>query len=149
MAPRPPTILSLMSSTSYPPVPNVDDLVNLQQAIMAQSAAVAGRLTAAAAASAAAGAGDDERRGKKDKKQRERESTVERERAALAANERAGMALEAVERRRVDVPGDSKIKRERGKYSLFGSNGESVEERGREEADLREGRPRSDQRHGR
>lgn len=107
MAPRAPTLLSLITSTSYPPLPSVDELEQLRNALEAQAASIAAR-------NAAANGNDEERRGKKDKKRKDREMTDDRERAALAANERSGLALEAVERRRVGQD-DVKVKRERGR----------------------------------
>lgn len=106
MAPRAPTLFSIMSSTSYPPVPSIDELEQLQQALKAQQVAAASRLATMAPAP------EPERKLKKEAKRKDRDQTDERERAALAANQRAGAALEVVERRRVDT--DVKVKNERG-----------------------------------
>ncbi|KAL1411489.1 Transcriptional regulator [Vanrija albida] len=124
MAPRAPTLLSLMSSTgTYPPVPNTEDLESLRSALEAQSSSTATRIAAfppppavskktAPAGKSAASFREEAKKSKKDgKKRKEREETDERERAALAANKRAGAALDAVERRRVDP--DVKVKNER------------------------------------
>lgn len=117
MAPRGTTLLSLMSSTSYPPLPPIEDLEQLQQTLAAQSAAVSARLAAAAPPDDDAPLSRTKGSGKKNDKKRDRDTRDEedRERAALAANERAGIALEAVERRRFE-PGDVKVKRERGEF---------------------------------
>lgn len=106
MAPRAPTLLSLISSTSYPPLPSVEELEQLRNALEAQAASVAVR---------SAAVGEDNR--KKDKKRKDREATDDRERAALAANERSGLALDAVERRRMGND-DVKVKRERGELAV-------------------------------
>lgn len=111
MAPRPPTIFSIMSSTSYPPLPSIDELEQLQNALKAQQVAAASRLVGMAPAPP-----EQEKRLKKEAKRKDREFD-EREKAALAANQRAGAALEVVERRRVDTGGDVKVKNERGEWA--------------------------------
>ncbi|BEI86579.1 hypothetical protein CcaverHIS002_0608660 [Cutaneotrichosporon cavernicola] len=105
MPPKPITLFSLVQSTSYPPLPSIDELEQLSNTLKAQRTAAKARLANMAP--------PEEDRSLKKQKRKDREQTDERERAALAANQRAGAALEVVERRRVDTNSDIKVKHER------------------------------------
>lgn len=91
MVPRPPTaaytayLLSLISSTTYPPLPNLEELESLHASLQGQSTALLSR--------------DDEKKARKERKRKEREEAEER--AALEANEKTGLKLEALERARL------------------------------------------------
>ncbi|KAL7420048.1 Transcriptional regulator [Cryptotrichosporon argae] len=131
----PPVLAGLISSTSYPPLPSLDELESLRVALESQSAAVAARVAAARA--------DEERRFKKKKQREQRErderderderaeadarSERERERAAIEANERASYRLEAIERRKKEGSAAvAEVKRERKSVSPAPSNASSV-----------------------
>ncbi|CAK9782763.1 hypothetical protein CC85DRAFT_285628 [Cutaneotrichosporon oleaginosum] len=107
MPPKPLTLLSLVQSISYPPLPTIEELEQLSNTLKAQRTAAKARLANMAPPP------EEERTLKKQHKRKDREQTDERERAALAANQRAGAALEVVERRRVDTSADIKVKHER------------------------------------
>ena len=101
MLPRPLTtplsayLLSLISSTTYPPLPSLD------RALKAQSSALLAR--------------DEEKKARKERKRKEREEAEER--AALEANERTGLKLEAMEKARLGritgSPAGVRVKKER------------------------------------
>ena len=94
-APYPSSIISLISSTSYPPLPSLNDLDALRQALA-------------------------EQRGQKRKRDDElAHGSNARERAVLESNEKAGRGLDAAERHRLGSvkaspgPGLAKVKKER------------------------------------
>ncbi len=114
MPPKPLTLFGLVQSTTYPPLPTIEELEQLSNTLKAQRTAAKARLANMAPP-------EEERPTLKKQKRKDREQTDERERAALAANQRAGAALEVVERRRVDTSADIKVKHERGEFSGGGT----------------------------
>ena len=107
MARRPPSasstayLLSLISSTAYPPLPSIEDIETLYHSLQAQSLSLLSR--------------DEEKKVRKEQKRRDREEAEER--AALEANEKTGLKLEALERARLGriagSPASVRIKKER------------------------------------
>ncbi|KAK6903692.1 hypothetical protein I203_107197 [Kwoniella mangroviensis CBS 8507] len=121
-----PHVLSLIQSTSYPPLPSVHSLEEIRGHLLDHNKA----LSAAAAAASGNNLGQSKKEEKRKRKEREDE---ERERAALEANEKAGMRLEALERARVESqrqkaasPGSVRVKRERTSLSPAPSNASSA-----------------------
>ncbi|CAD6571758.1 MAG: Transcriptional regulator [Tremellales sp. Tagirdzhanova-0007] len=102
-------LFSLISSTTYPPLPSLEELESLNSVLQSQASTLVTR--------------DEEKRARKEKKRKEREEAAER--AALEANERTRLNLEATERARIVRKGGSpagfKVKRERS-ASPAGSN---------------------------
>jgi hypothetical protein len=98
-APFPSSIISLVSSTSYPALPTLDELDALRNALAEQ---------------------------KGQKRKRDDEVGV-RERAVVESNEKAGRGLEAAERHRIGSgsvkaspgPGLTKVKKERSGMLTF------------------------------
>ncbi|RSH92232.1 hypothetical protein EHS25_008647 [Saitozyma podzolica] len=93
----PSNLLSLITSSTYPVTPTLEELEALRVALQQQVSSNAIRLAENDPA-------ERERlkkeRKERKRKEREREENEERERAALEANERAGQRLEAIERAR-------------------------------------------------
>ncbi|WVW78405.1 hypothetical protein I302_100359 [Kwoniella bestiolae CBS 10118] len=128
-------VLSLIQSTTYPALPNVNDLESIRVHLLDHAKTVG----AAAATAAAGGSGSGShhestiRSKKEEKRKRKEREDEERERAALEANEKAGMRLEALERMRVESqskkvgsPGSVRVKRERTSLSPVPSNASSA-----------------------
>jgi len=107
MVPRPQSatypaaLLSIISSTTYPPIPDVEELESLLSVLNSQTSNLLTR--------------DEEKNARKERKRKEREEAEER--AALEANERIGMKLEAMERARMGritgSPAGVRVKKER------------------------------------
>ena len=114
--PYPAHVLSIISSTTYPPIPNLEDLEALHTALQAHSTS----LTSVTETDAIE-RDKVEKRVRKEKKRKEREEAEER--AALEANERAGQKLEAIERARVGrktgSPAGVRVKTERSGVFLL------------------------------
>ena len=98
-------LLSLVSSTVYPPVPTQEELENLEIALKSQSSSLTLH--------------DEVKKARKERKRKEREEVEER--TALEANERTGLKLEAMERARQGrLPGSPitvgmRVKKERSR----------------------------------
>ncbi len=94
----PPSVLALISSTTYPELPSIPDLEALHSTLTAQITAVTNRIAASSAHQDA----DTEKKLRKEKRRREKlEEEAAAERVALEANEKAGMRMEAIERNRL------------------------------------------------
>lgn len=102
----PATLLALIQSTTYPPVPGLEELELLRQALTEQTS------SGPVHAGSASGENrkdkrkhDDVERERDKERNRDRERDREREKVALEANEKSGARLEAIERARVGGAG--------------------------------------------
>ncbi|ORY30351.1 histone acetyltransferases subunit 3-domain-containing protein [Naematelia encephala] len=117
----PPLVLSLIQSTSYPPLPSLEELESLRTSL--QTPIVPHVVPSDL----------EEKRLRKEKKRKDREEAEERERekerAALEANERSGARLEALEKAkagRIGSPAGVKVKKERQSASPVPSEGSNI-----------------------